>query len=58
MLPNLHLEIDNEEEQGCGNGAIVDVYNDNDDGFITLFDENGLVDLTLLESEIFDKYFT
>ena len=58
MLPNLHLEFDNEEEQGCGNGAIVDVYNDNDDGFITLFDENGLVDLTLLESEIFDKYFT
>ena len=43
MLPNLHLEFNNEGERGCSDGAIVDVYNDNDDGFVASFDENSLV---------------
>ena len=57
MLPNLCLEFDNEGERGCGNGAIVDVYNDNGDGFVALFDENGLVDFAQFECKIFDEDF-
>ena len=33
------------------------MYNDNDDGFVASFDENGLVDFAQFECEIFDKDF-
>ena len=57
MLPNLRLEFDNEGERGCSDGAIVNMYNDNDDGFVASFDENSLVDFAQFECEIFDEDF-
>ena len=46
MVSNLHLEFDYEGEGGCGNGAIVNVYNNDDEHFLAPFDENSLVSFT------------
>lgn len=57
MLSELCLEFNDKGEGGCSDGAVIDMYDDNDNGFVTSFDENSLVNLTLLESEISDEYF-
>ena len=55
MVPDLHLEFNDEGESGRDDGAVVNVYDNDDEHLLALFDENGLLDFTELESEILDE---
>ena len=55
VVPDLHLEFNDKGKGGCGDGAVINMYNNNDEGLLAPFDEDSLVNFTQLESEILDE---
>ena len=46
MVPDLRLEFNNEGKGRRSDGAVVNMYNNDDEGLLAPFDEDGLVYLT------------
>ena len=50
------LELHNEGRRGGSDGAVINMYNNDDESVAGFLNEDGLVDFTLLEAKFVDEY--